>query len=191
MLRSTALSLAVHLLAYGLPYYFLVVLTPESATVELEFSPMPKVVRGGHSRPRSAPVEKWSVAKNAAAAQRAAAKAEPTADSACPPPCPDRPGDFVPAGLAGSGPRWVEGFITDDDYPAEARRLGLEGSTLLAVYIRVDGTVRDVRLVKGAYEVLNRVALEKVRSSKFIPAMDDAGRPVPCKLILPIRFELK
>jgi protein TonB len=97
----------------------------------------------------------------------------------------------VPAGLAVSGPRWIEGFITDDDYPSEARRLGLQGSVLLAVFILADGSVRDVRVVKGTYEPLNQVALAKVRASRFTPATDGSGRAIPCKLMLPIRFELK
>jgi len=190
MLKNTALSLAVHALVYGIPYYFLVVRIPEMPSVELELSPMPARFNPGPSRRATPASEKWSIARNEEAARKAAVKAEPVADSACPPPCPDRPGDFVPAGLAGSGPRWIEGFITDDDYPPNARKLGIEGSVLLAVFIRVDGTVRDVRLVKGNYEALNQAALAKVRASRFVPAMDEAGRPVPCKLVLPIRFEL-
>jgi len=190
MFRSTAFSLAVHLLAYGLPYYFLVVRIPESVSMELDLSPMPSVSRPASRGPRPK-TEAWSPAKNLASAQQAAAKAQAESDLACPPPCPDTPGAFVPAGLASSSPRWIDGFITDEDYPADARKLGIEGPVLLAVYIRVDGTVRDVRLVKGLYKSLNETALARVRASRFTPATDEAGRPVPCKLILPIRFELR
>jgi protein TonB len=190
MFRSTALSLAVHLLAYGLPYYFLVVRVPESVSVELDLSPMPQAARN-FSRGFRPKTEAWSPARSMAAAQSAAAKAQADSDLACPPPCPDTPGAFVPAGLASSSPRWIEGFITDDDYPADARKLGIEGPVLLAVYIRADGSVRDVRLVKGLYQSLNETAISRVRASRFTPATDESGRPVPCKLILPIRFELR
>lgn len=184
--RAAALSLAVHLLCYGLPYYFLVVRTPDYATVELDLSPLPAQSSPGPARRAPARTDKWTPTTNPSAAQAP----ESLSEAACPPPCPDTPGDFVPAGLAGTGPRWVQGFITDNDYPPDARRLGLEGQVLLAVFIRDDGTVRDVRLVKGAYQALNQVALEKVRASRFIPARDVAGNPVPCKLVLPIKFEL-
>jgi len=190
MFRSTAFSLAVHLLAYGLPYYFLVVRVPDAVSVELDVSPMPSAPRPA-SRGTRPKTEAWSPAKSTASAQLAAAKAEPASDAACPPPCPDRPGDFVPAGLASSSPRWIEGFITDDDYPADARKLGIEGPVLLAVYIRVDGTVRDVRLLKGIYKSLNDTAINRVRVSRFTPATDESGKPIPCKMILPIRFELR
>ena len=190
MFRSTAFSLAVHLLAYGLPYYFLVVRVPDSISVELDISPMPSAPRAA-SRGTRPKTEDWSAAKTIASALQAAAQAKADSDLACPPPCPDKPGDFVPAGLASSSPRWIEGFITDDDYPADARKLGIEGPVLLAVYIRMDGTVRDVRLVKGIYKSLNDTAINRVRASRFSPATDDSGKPVPCKMILPIRFELR
>lgn len=188
MFRSAGFSLAMHLLAFGLPYYLLVVRVPDMVTVELDLSPMPAQFQPGPTRRMSAPSEAWSPVRNPTDAR--AMKPEPAAENACPPPCPDTPGDFVPAGLAGTGPRWIQGFITDDDYPPDARRLGLEGQVLLAVFIRDDGSVREVRLVKGAYPALNEVAIEKVRASRFVPARDVAGNPVPCKLILPIKFEL-
>jgi TonB family protein len=55
---------------------------------------------------------------------------------------------------------------------------------------RSNGRVREARIVKGSYEALNKVALEKVKAARFEPARDAAGRPVPAKLLLPIRFEL-
>jgi protein TonB len=190
--RGAVFSLLLHAVAVGVPYYFLIIRQPEAAVVELDLSPV-AAPRAHAARARAAPPppQAWAPAATTAAAVQAGAQAEPAADTACPPPCPDRPGEFVPAGLAVSAPRWIEGFITDDDYPPEARRLGLQGSVLLAVFILADGSVRDVRVVKGAYELLNRVALEKVRASRFTPATDDTGRAIPCKLMLPIRFELK
>ncbi len=109
----------------------------------------------------------------------------------CPPPCPDTPGDFVPAALAAAKPRWVGGFITDDDYPKVSRQKGQDGSVLLSVFIDATGKVRDVRLLKGSYDALNDVAVKKLKAATFEPARDESGRPIPTKLILPIRFELR
>jgi len=192
MFRGTVLSLLLHSVAYGIPYYLLVVRQPEAAVVELDLSPVPRAAPRVKRAPAAPPpAQAWAPAKSVAAAERAAAQDEPAADVTCPPPCPDRPGEFVPAGLAVAGPRWIEGFITDDDYPDEARRLGQQGTVLLAVYVLADGSVRDARLVKGTYEALNQVALARVRASRFTPALDASGRAIPCKLMLPIRFELK
>jgi protein TonB len=181
-------------LAIGLPYYFVVVRTPEAAVVDLDLSPLPAVPLRVASAPSAVSAVKdrvWVPSSSPSALKEGASVPEPAADSECPPPCPDNPGDFIPAGMAVNGPRWIEGMITDADYPSDARRLGQEGTVTLSVYISWDGKVRDVRLVKGCYASLDAVAMAKVRASRFTPARDSAGRPIPCKLALPIRFELK
>jgi len=188
---TTAFSVTVHVLAFGIPYYFLVIRSPEAAVVELDLSPVATMPGPARTRAAAPVAQAWSHASSIASAARAGTQEEPAADSACPPPCPDRPGDYVPAGLTVNGPRWLTGFITDDDYPAEARRLGVEGTVLLAVFITADGTVREVRLARGTHPSLDAVALAKVQGATFSPARDGQGRPIPCKLMLPIRFELK
>jgi protein TonB len=92
--------------------------------------------------------------------------------------------------MTAQAPRLVGDFLTDADYPKLARRAGQDGRVLLTVFIEADGHVREARVVKGSYPVLNNVALEKIRTARFEPARDAAGRPVPAKVLLPIRFEL-
>jgi TonB family protein len=87
-------------------------------------------------------------------------------------------------------PRWIKNFITDKDYPRLAEREGKDGRVLLSVFIDETGLVKDVRLMQGSYEVLNEVALRKVREAVFTPAYDADGRPVSSKATLPIKFEL-
>lgn len=88
-------------------------------------------------------------------------------------------------------PRWIKNFITDKDYPRVAEREGKDGRVVLTVFIDDTGLVEDVRLMQGSYEVLNEVALRKVREAVFTPAYDAEGRPVPSKVALPIKFELQ
>jgi len=88
-------------------------------------------------------------------------------------------------------PRWVGNFIGPGDYPRKARRKGKDGQVLLSVFIDEIGRVRDVRLMQGADEALNEVALRKVREARFTPAYDEKGEPVACKVTLPIRFQLQ
>ncbi|MFZ5875590.1 MAG: energy transducer TonB [Nitrospirota bacterium] len=88
-------------------------------------------------------------------------------------------------------PRWIKNFITDHDYPRVAEREGKDGRVLLTVFIDETGLVKDVRLMQGSYEVLNEVALRKVREAVFTPAYNAEGRPVPAKVALPIKFELQ
>jgi periplasmic protein TonB len=99
-------------------------------------------------------------------------------------------GEYIPAEAASRQPRWIGNFISSRDYPVIARQEGKDGRVTLTVLIDRDGRVRDVRLLQGSDEVLNRVALEKVAKAIFSPAYNDAGKAVACKVTLPIRFEL-
>lgn len=100
-------------------------------------------------------------------------------------------GRFLSASQVAQLPRWVANLIGPDDYPRAARRKGKDGQVLLSVFIDETGRVRDVRLMQGADEALNEVALRKVREARFTPAYDEKGEPVACKVTLPIRFHLE
>lgn len=193
--QGVTLSAGVHAAIIGTAYFFLIVHRPDPITVELDLSLAPRtasfITRRGGPKPR--PSKKW-VAPTAGLAPAPSASAteafEEEAVDPCPPPCPDRPGDFVATALTKRPPRWVAGFIEDRDYPKVARKQGQDGKVVVRVFIDAAGNVRDVHLLQGSYLALNEVALEKVRAAKFSPALDDAGNPVPAKLVLPIRFEL-
>jgi periplasmic protein TonB len=100
-------------------------------------------------------------------------------------------GAFVPVERTSRKPRWTGNFITSRDYPAVARQEGQDGRVVLSVYLGSDGRVMDVRLLEGSYDILNQVALAKVRQAVFTPAYDRDGRAVSCKITLPIRFQLQ
>jgi TonB family protein len=100
-------------------------------------------------------------------------------------------GLYVPVSETSKKPRWVRNFINDRDYPILARQHGKDGRVVLDVFIDDRGRVRDARLLQGAYEALNEVALRKVLGAEFTPAYDADGRAVGCRVTLPIRFELR
>jgi len=103
----------------------------------------------------------------------------------------DGSGLYVPVSATSRKPKWVDHFITPNDYPLLARRGGQDGRVMLQLFIDDKGVVQDAILLQGAYDLLNEVALRKVKSAKFTPAYDEEGRPVNCKVVLPLRFELK
>jgi len=103
----------------------------------------------------------------------------------------DYEGAYIPASSAARGPRWIGNFITSRDYPLVARKEGKDGLVVLKVRINSNGIVKDVALLSGSYEILNNVAIEKVRKAIFTPAYDTSGRPVPCEVKIPIRFKLR
>jgi protein TonB len=64
------------------------------------------------------------------------------------------------------------------DYPAEARRLGVEGEVALRLLVDDRGQVAQIRLVRGLGHGLDTKAVELARKSRFRPAVDEADRPV-------------
>lgn len=187
-------SLFIHLSLGLFLYWFLVIRQPKLLTLELDLTQAPRVpATMAKPQGRPQPAKKWTAARKgvlAPAPVQVTESAQEESVNPCPPPCPDTPGDFIPAGQAARQPRWVEGLIGDNDYPRVAQKAGQDGRVVLAVYIDTNGRVRDVRLLKGSYESLNQVALEKLKAARFEPARDASGQAIPCKLILPIRFEL-
>lgn len=81
--------------------------------------------------------------------------------------------------------------MTPRDYPPAARRKGKDGRVVMSVFIDETGRVREVRLLQGSDDILNEVALRKVREALFTPAYSQEGQPVACKVTLPIRFQLE
>lgn len=76
-------------------------------------------------------------------------------------------------------------------YPAEARRMELEGRVILHVQVLATGHAGHVSVAKSSgHEVLDECALEAVRQWKFIPAKRN-GEPVESIVNVPINFDLR
>jgi protein TonB len=75
-------------------------------------------------------------------------------------------------------------------YPELARRAHLEGVVVLEAIIGVDGSVRDVRVLRGASPLLDPAALEAVRRWRY-RAASVGTRPVAVYLQVVITFSLR
>jgi TonB family protein len=76
-------------------------------------------------------------------------------------------------------------------YPPLARLRGYQGVALLFVEVLADGRVGQVGIRRSTgHEILDRTALEAVRSWKFEPGRRE-GRPVTMSVAVPVRFVLK
>lgn len=176
------------------------------AELDLSLAAMRTPNPGGGRAAAAAPV--WTAPKQgappapapAAPAPLPVAPEEPTP---CPEPCAataigtggggtgESEGRYIPASQAARQPRWISNFITTKDYPQSARQRGKDGRVVLSVLIDEIGVVRDARLLQGADEALNELALRKIRQAVFSPAYDADGNPVACKVKMPIRFSLE
>ena len=73
-------------------------------------------------------------------------------------------------------------------YPEMARKAGLEGVVFVAFTVGADGSVRQVRAVRGP-EIFRKAAIEAVSQFVFEPAVQN-DRAVAVKMSMPIRFRL-
>ncbi|WP_416261692.1 TonB family protein [Gibbsiella quercinecans] len=76
------------------------------------------------------------------------------------------------------------------DYPAAALKRGWQGTVLLQVQVRADGTPQSIRLQKSSgYGVLDEAAKAAVQRWTFVPAQR-GGKPEAGWVTVPINFNL-
>ena len=115
---------------------------------------------------RSAPLSSASAAVAAVATAATPAQAEATA-----PPRTDR--------------------MPPPHYPKEAFEQGIAGHVLLQIEVDAEGRARDVQVVESRPQgVFDAVSVAAARQWSFAPARE-AGRAVPGKLRVPVRFALE
>lgn len=76
------------------------------------------------------------------------------------------------------------------DYTEDARRRGIEGDVVLEIVVRADGTVGDVKVLKGLGGGLDQRATEAVRQWRFSPARR-FGTPVDVMVEVAVEFKLR
>lgn len=76
------------------------------------------------------------------------------------------------------------------DYSEDARRRSIEGDVVLEIVVRRDGSVGDVRLVRGLGYGLDQRAIDAVRQWRFTPA-HRLGTPVDVMVEVSVEFKLR
>ena len=74
-------------------------------------------------------------------------------------------------------------------YPEEAAKAGVGGRVIVSFTIGTDGSVSDVKVMKGVNEALDQEAIRvaKLTSGQWIPASTD-GKPIATRFTLPVSF---
>jgi protein TonB len=121
---------------------------------------------------------------------------EPAAAPGPPAPAPSgpalvasKPSTTTPDGVTRTA-RPQGGYQVRPTYPAAPRRLGIQGTTMLRVYVLADGRIGDVLVERSAgHPDLDQAATDAVRRWRFEPARrgDDA---VAMWVLLPVEFRL-
>jgi len=76
------------------------------------------------------------------------------------------------------------------DYTEDARQRGIAGDVVLEVVVRRDGTVGDVKILRGLGSGLNDRAVQAVRQWRFTPARRQ-GVPVDVVVEVAVEFKLR
>lgn len=75
-------------------------------------------------------------------------------------------------------------------YPRSASRAGFEGIVRIMAYIDESGVLVSAEVLSSSgHDALDKAALQEVRQTLFEPALQ-AGKTVPCRLVIPVRFKL-
>ncbi len=82
-------------------------------------------------------------------------------------------------------------FLSENiNYPEEAKKQQVQGKVYVSFIVEIDGSVSNVKVLRGVNAYLDREAVRVVSSfPNFNPATKD-GKPVRTKMVLPILFKL-
>jgi protein TonB len=75
-------------------------------------------------------------------------------------------------------------------YPAQARRMGIEGKVFVEFVINRDGTIQDVKAIKGIGAGCDEEAVRVIQSAPSWKPGKQRGKPVRQRMVLPITFKL-
>jgi protein TonB len=82
-------------------------------------------------------------------------------------------------------------FIAENvKYPPIAKENGITGVVYVSYIVDKDGSVKDVKVVRGADPFLDKEAVRVVKTLKGYKPGKQRGKPVPVQFTIPIRFVL-
>jgi len=75
-------------------------------------------------------------------------------------------------------------------YPAQARRMGVEGKVFVQFVVEKDGSITDIKVVKGIGAGCDEEAIRVLENAPKWKPGKQRGRPVKQRIVLPIVFKL-
>tara|TARA_B100001287_G_scaffold7021_1_gene5395 strand:- start:16946 stop:17362 length:417 start_codon:yes stop_codon:yes gene_type:complete len=89
------------------------------------------------------------------------------------------------------GNAYLYKYLAEDiKYPEMAKENGIQGKVFVQFVVWKDGTIRDVKVVKGVHKTLDNEALRVVKEMpKWKPGKQD-GKAVNARFTMPIKFRI-
>lgn len=85
---------------------------------------------------------------------------------------------------------WMKYLAESIKYPEEAKKRGIEGTVVMAFIVNSDGTISDIETLRGIGGGCDQEAKRVIQNApKWTPAQI-AGKPVRCRMRLPLQFKL-
>lgn len=82
-------------------------------------------------------------------------------------------------------------YVSDKmKYPAQARRMGVEGKVFVEFVIGKDGSISDVKAIRGIGAGCDEEAVRVVQAAPSWTPGKQRGKPVKQRMVLPIIFKL-
>ncbi len=75
-------------------------------------------------------------------------------------------------------------------YPAQARRMGIEGKVFVQFVVNRDGTIQDVNIMKGIGAGCDELAAKVIQESPSWKPGKQRGKAVRQRMVIPIFFKL-
>ncbi len=76
-------------------------------------------------------------------------------------------------------------------YPDEARKKGIQGTVYLSFIVQADGSVTDMKILRGVNELLDKAALEAASGMPNWEPGKMRGKPVAVQFNMPVKFALE
>lgn len=83
---------------------------------------------------------------------------------------------------------WVYSHI---EYPADAQENGIQGRVTVQFLIDVDGSVKDVKVVRGVHASIDKEAVRVISSSPKWSPGKQRNKPTKVRYTLPLVFQLR
>jgi protein TonB len=75
-------------------------------------------------------------------------------------------------------------------YPEQAKDFSIQGKVFVQFIVWKDGTIKDVKVVKGAHKLLNKEALRVINNMPKWKPGKQRGKNVNARFTLPIKFRI-
>lgn len=96
----------------------------------------------------------------------------------------------MPATFPGGEFKMVEYLRDNLKYPESAKKKGIEGKVYIQFVVEKDGSIADVKVMRGVCEELDAEAVRVIKAMPKWKPGEQEGKPVRTTMMLPINFKI-